>query len=166
MALTQNYVNKDCAGIAGVVRYYFTPFSNMLTAVLTSNVVTAITQTVPWKKYDQEPEIANWKYTARFGAQGNRGYDFEGNFDSDGLNTLDQEELVLLSNCKLACIAEMADGTFWMLGRQHGLRISGDAFDAGTKFEDFIGSKITFKGVSSVKMKKVDPDIIPDLLSA
>ena len=43
--------------------------------------------------------------------------------------------------------------------------MSGDAFDAGTKYEDFIGSKITFKGRSAVKMKKVDSTIIAGLLT-
>lgn len=164
MALTQNYVNKDCAQVAGVLRYLITPFSNVTASTLTSNVVTAIASTDDFKVYNQEPEIANWKYTARFGTQGNTGYDFEGTFDSSGLNTLDQEELVELSECKLLIIAQMTDESYWMLGRQHGARISGDAFDTGVKFEDFIGSKVTFKGVSSVKMKKVDSAIIPGLL--
>ncbi|HRG02425.1 MAG TPA: hypothetical protein PKZ75_15015 [Bacteroidia bacterium] len=165
MALTQNYVNKDCAQVAGVVRYYMTPFSNLLTATLTSNVVTAITKTVPWKKYDQEPEVANWKYTLTPGAQGNSGYDWEASFDSNGLDTLDQEELANVAPCKMVLIAEMNDGTYWMLGRENGCRMSGDAFDAGTKYEDFIGSKVTFKGRSAVKMKKVDSAIITGLLS-
>ncbi len=165
MALSQSYVNKDCAGVAGVVRYYITPLPNVLTAVLTANVVTAITKTVTWKQYDQEPEIANWKYTLTPGAQGNSGYDWEASFDSNGLNTLDQEELAAIAPCKIVMIAEMVDGTFWMLGRTYGCRMAGDAFDAGTKFEDFIGSKVSFKGRSNVKMKKVDPAIIAALLT-
>jgi hypothetical protein len=164
MVLTQNYVNKDCAQSAGVVEYLITPFSNVTASVLTANVVSAITNTVPFKTYAQEPEIANFKYDAAFGAQGNVGYDFSGTFDCNGLNTLDQEELALMAPCKLLIIAKMTDDTYWMLGRQHGCRLSGDAFDAGTKFEDFIGSKVSFKGRSSVKFKKVDSAIIAGLL--
>lgn len=164
MPLTQNYVNKDCAQVAGVVRYLVTPFSNVTASTLTSNVVTAITNTVDFKVYEQEPEIATWKYTGAFGAQGNVGYDFEGNFDCNGLNTLDVEELANLASCKLLIIAEMNDGNYWMLGRQYGCRLSGDAFEAGVKFEDFIGSKVTFKGRSTVKAKKVDSTIIAGLL--
>jgi hypothetical protein len=165
MALTQNYVNKDCAQVAGVVRYLITDFSNVTASTLSvANIVTAITKTVAFKSYAQEPETANFKYTATFGAQGNLGYDFEGNFDVNNLSTLDQEELAIMSPCKLLIIAEMVDGTYWMLGRQYGCRLSGDAFDAGMKFEDFIGSKVTFKGRSSVKMKKVDSSIVAALL--
>ena len=164
MALSQNYVNKDCAQVAGIVRYLITPFSNVTATTLTSNVVTAITNTVDFKTYAQEPEIANWKYTGTFGSQGNSGYDWVATFDSNGLNTLDQEELVELAKCKLIVIAEMVDGTYWMLGRDYGGRVSGDAFDAGTKFEDFIGSKVEIKGRSNVKMKKVDSTIIAGLL--
>ena len=163
--LTQNYVPKDCKEAAGVVSYYLTPFSNMLTAVLTSNVVTAITKTVAWKKYSQEPEIADWKYTgASDGKNLTYAYDWEANFQTWGLNTLDQDELELLMKNKLVLIAEMADGTFWMLGRTYGGHVVSDAFESGVAFGDFRGSKVGIKGRSSTKMVKVDSTIIAALL--
>lgn len=165
MALTQNYVNKDCAQVAGVVRYLITPSPNVTASTTTSNVITAITHTVAFKTYAQEPEIANWKATLTPGAQGNTGYDIEASLDCNGLNTLDQEELAAMAPCKMIIIAEMTDGTYWSLNLDNGLRMSGDAFDSGTKFEDFIGSKVSFKGRSKNKPKKVDSTIIAGLLA-
>lgn len=163
--LSSNYSTKDCLTVAGVVKYYITPFANVLTAVLTSNVVTAITKTLPWKTYDQEPEKANWDYTLVTGGVGTSGYDWNANIDTQGLSTTDQDEFELLTKNKLVVIAEMNDGSFWMLGRSYGGRVSADAFASGTKMEDKIGNTITIKGKSKTKMVKVDPTIITGLLS-
>lgn len=61
--LTTNYTPRDCRAPGGVKRFIITPFANMLTATITAGIVTAITKTLPFKIYLQEPEVANWKQT-------------------------------------------------------------------------------------------------------
>lgn len=165
-ALTQSYTPRDCDSTAGVVAFILTPFSNMLTSTVTANVVTAITKTTTFKKYKQDPEIADFKYPLRAdGKSGNYGYDFEANFQIKGAETLDQQELELLTKNRLVVIAEMADGTHYMLGRNYGGKVTADAFESGVAFNDFMGSKVTIKGVDKTKFLKVDSSIIAGLLA-
>lgn len=163
--LTQNYINKDCKSVGGVVKYYITPFANLLTSALTSNVVTAITKTVTWKMYEQEPEVANWDYTGSGSmANGTYAYDFNAMFKCRGLNTLDTDELELLLKNKIVLIAEMSNGDFWMLGRTYGASVDNTKFETGSAFGDFIGNTVMIKGRSTTSMVKVNSAIIAALL--
>ncbi len=163
--LTQSYAPKDCDSTAGVVAYILTPFSNMLTATVMSNVVTAITKTATFKKYSQDPEIADWKYTLNNdGKTGNYGYEWEASFQIKGAETLDVVELELLTKNKLVLIAEMANGTHYILGRNYGGKVLVDAFETGVAFNDFMGSKVTIKGRDKTKFLKVDSAIVAGLL--
>lgn len=164
--LTQNYTPQDCLTTAGVEYYLVTPWSNMTASTLTANVVTAITKTVAFKKYKQNPEVATWSYTGDGSqANGSYAYDWEAMFKTFGLSTADQDELELLMKNKLLLIAAMNDGTFWMLGRDYGSNAMNDKFEAGTAMGDYQGSTITIKGRSKTKMVKVDSSIIAGLLS-
>lgn len=163
--LTQSYTPRDCKAPAGVVSYILTPFANMLTTTVTSNVVTAITKTVTWKQYKQDPEVADFKYTlSSDGKTGTYGYDFEATFQTKGAEILDQAELELLTQNKLVLIAEMADGTYYMLGKDYGAHVVADAFESGVAFNDFQGSKVSIKGRAKTKMLKVNAGIISALL--
>lgn len=163
--LTQNYVNKDCKSVAGVKKFYVTPFSNLLTTTVVTNVVTVITQTLPWKTYDQESEIANWDYTGTGSlANGTYAYDFNATMKCMGLNTLDTVEFETLLKNKLVLIAQMENGDFWMLGKDYGCSVDNTKFETGTAFGDFIGSTIAIKGRSNTSMLKVDPTIIAALI--
>ena len=164
--LTQNYVLKDCLTTAGVASWYITPFSNMLTAVLTANVVTAITKTVAFKTIAQEIEQGTWSYTgAGTSAAGTKAYDWEASVKMHGLNTLDQQEIELILSNKCVLIATMQNGDSWMLGRGYGSNAIDSKFEAGTAMGDFQGTTITLKGRSSVSAVKVDPTILAGLLT-
>lgn len=163
--LTQSYTPRDCKAPAGVVSFIITPFTNMLTTTVAAGVVTAITKTVTFKQYKQEPEIANWKQTSTGDQKaGTYGYDLEASLKTWGLDAVLQTELDLLSKNKLVMIAEMADGTYWMLGKEYGMFVSADAFDSGTGFSDFQGDALTFKGRSIGKCPQVSAGIIAALL--
>lgn len=164
--LTQSYTPRDCKAPAGVVSYILTPFANMLTTTVTANVVTAITKTTTFKQYKQNPEVADWKYTLTSdGKTGTYGYDFEATFQTLGTEILDQVELETLTKNKLVVIAEMADGTYYMLGKEYGCNVTADAYESGVAFSDFQGSKVSIKGRSKTKMLKVDSTIIAGLLA-
>ena len=164
--LTQNYAPKDCKESAGIVRYIVTPFANMLTSTVVANVVTAITKTLTWKTYAQNPEIADVKFTlSGDGKSGTYGYDFEANFQTYGIEILDQVELELLTKNKLVVIAEFTNGTYIMLGRDYGCNVVSDAFESGVAFNDFQGSKVSIKGRAKSKFLKVDSTIIAGLLA-
>ena len=163
--LTQNYVNKDCKSVAGVKKFYITPFANLLTTTVVANVITVITKTLAWNTYAQESEIANWDYTGTGSlANGTYAYDFNVTMKCMGLNTLDSQEFETLLKNKLVLIAEMENGDFWMLGRDYGCSVDNTKFETGTAFGDFIGSTIAIKGRSNTSMLKVDPTIIAALL--
>ncbi|CAB4204300.1 hypothetical protein UFOVP1393_45 [uncultured Caudovirales phage] len=165
--LTQNYTLKDCLSTAGVASWYITPFSNMLTAVLTANVVTAITKTLAFKTIAQEIEQGTWSYTgAGTSAAGTKAYDWECSIKMNGLNTLDQQEIELILSNKVVLIAVMQNGDAWMLGRGYGSNAIDSKFEAGTAMGDFIGTTLTVKGRSSVSAVKVDPTILAGLLTA
>jgi hypothetical protein len=162
--LTQNYTLKDCLTTAGVESWLITPFSNVLTAVLTANVVTTITKTVTWKTIAQEVEQGTWSYTGTGAtANGSKAYDWEAAIKMHGLNTLDQQELELILSNKVVLIAKMNNGDYWMLGRTYGSTAIDTKFEAGTAMGDFIGSTLTIKGRSSVSAVKVDSAIITGL---
>jgi hypothetical protein len=164
--LTQNYTLKDCLSTAGVASWYITPFSNMLTAVLTSNVVTAITKTVAFKTIAQEIEQGSWSYTGS-GTQANgaHAFDFEAMIKMHQLNTLDQEEILLYLQNKCVLIAVMQNGDAWMLGREFGTTGIDSKFESGTALGDFIGTTLTVKGRATAAAKKVDPTILAGLLT-
>jgi len=163
--LTQNYTVQDCLTTAGVKSWIITPFSNMLTAPLTANVVTAITKTATFKSYAQPVESGTWSYTGNgTTANGSRAYDWEATVKTIGLGTADQQEFDLLIQNKLVLIAEMNDGTYWMLGRTYGSISVDTKFEAGTAMNDYQGTMIIVKGRSNAPAVKVDATIIPGLL--
>lgn len=163
--LTQNYVNKDCKSVAGVKKFYITPFSNILTTTVVANVVTVLTSTVPFKTYAQESEIANWDYTGTGSlANGTYAYDWNATLKCMGLNTLDSQEFETLLKNKIVMIAEMENGDFWMLGKDYGASVDNAKFETGTAFGDFIGSTIAVKGRSNTSMLMVDPTVIPGII--
>jgi len=163
--LTQNYVTKDCLQTAGVASWYITPYSNVTASTLTSNVVTAVTHTVPFKTIAQEIEQGNWTYTGTgTSANGSKAYDWQALIKMVGLNTLDQEELNLILQNKCILIAVMQNGDAWMLGREFGSTGIDTAFNSGTALNDFIGTDLTIKGRGTVPAKKVDPTILAGLL--
>lgn len=164
--LTQNYVPQDCLTTAGVESWILTPFSNMLTAVLTANVVTAVTKTLPFKEYKQVIETATWSYTGDgSSANGTGAYDWEASIKTFGLNTLDLQEFDLLMKNRLVLVAKMTTGDYWMLGRLYGSTGVSTKFEAGTAMGDYQGTTITIKGRSSVPAVKVDPTIALTLLT-
>lgn len=164
--LTQNYTLKDCLTPAGVASWYITPFSNMLTAVLTSNVVTTITKTVAFKTIAQEIEQGTWSYTgAGTSASGAQAFDWEAMIKMHQLNTLDQEEISLILKNKCVLIAVMQNGDAWMLGREFGSNAIDSKFESGAALGDFMGTTLTVKGRATVAAKKVDPTILAGLLS-
>lgn len=164
--LTQNYATKDCLQTAGVASWYITPFSNMLTATLTANVVTAITKTVAFKTIAQEIEQGNWTYTGTgAAANGSHAYDWQVLIKMVGLNTLDQEEINLILQNKCVLIAVMQNGDAWMLGKEFGSTGIDSAFNSGTALGDFIGTDVTVKGRATMPAKKVDPTILAGLLT-
>jgi hypothetical protein len=164
--LTQNYAVKDCLDVAGVASWYITPFSNMLTAVPTANVITAITKTVAFKTIAQEIEQGNWTYTgAGASVNGSYAYDWQATIKMLGLNTLDQEELTLILKNKCVLIAVMQNGDAWMLGREFGSSGIDTSFNSGTALGDVIGTDLVIKGRAKSAAKKVDPTILAGLLT-
>lgn len=164
--LTQNYALKDCLTPAGVASWYITPFANMLTAVLTANVVTTITKTVAFKTIAQEIEQGTWSYTgAGTSASGALAFDWEAMIKMHQLNTLDQEEISLILKNKCVLIAVMQNGDAWMLGREFGSTGIDSKFESGAALGDFMGTTLTVKGRATVAAKKVDPAILAGLLS-
>jgi len=164
--LTQNYVLKDCLTTAGVESWLVTPFANVLTTTLTANVVTAITKTLAWKSYAQETEQSMWSYTgAGTNANGTKAYDWSATIKTNGLNTLDQQELDTLLSNKVVLIAKMYNGEYWMLGRTFGSTAIDSAFESGTAMGDFQGTTLTVKGRSNAPAVKVDTAIIAALLT-
>ena len=164
--LTQNYVTKDCLETAGVASWYITPSSNITGSTLTANVVTTITKTLAFKTIAQEIEQGNWTYTGTgAAANGSHAYDWQCLIKMVGLNTLDQEELLLILKNKCVLIALMQNGDAWMLGREFGSNSIDTAFNSGTALGDFIGTDLTIKGRATMPAKKVDPSILAGLLT-
>lgn len=164
--LSQNYAVKDCLTPAGVASWYITPFSNMLTAVMTSNVVTAITKTLAFKTIAQEIEQGSWTYTGTSSQpNGSHAFDFEAIIKMHQLNTLDQEEITLILKNKCVLIAVMQNGDAWMLGREFGTNGIDSKFESGTALGDFMGTNLTVKGRATQAAKKVDPTILAGLLT-
>ena len=164
--LTQNYTVKDCLTPAGVASWYITPFANMLTAVLTANVVTTITKTVAFKTIAQEIEQGTWSYSgAGTSASGALAFDWEAMIKMNQLNTLDQEEITLILKNKCVLIAVMQNGDAWMLGREFGSVSIDSKFESGAALGDNMGTTLTVKGRATAAAKKVDPTILAGLIA-
>jgi hypothetical protein len=164
--LSQNYTLKDCLTPAGVASWYITPFANMLTAVLTANVVTTITKTVAFKTIAQEIEQGTWNYSgAGTSASGALAFDWEAMIKMHQLNTLDQEEITTILKNKCVLIAVMQNGDAWMLGREFGSTGIDSKFESGAALSDFMGTTLTVKGRATAAAKKVDPTILAGLLT-
>lgn len=164
--LTQNYTVKDCLTPAGVASWYITPFANMLTAVLTANVVTTITKTVAFKTIAQEIEQGTWSYSGSgTSASGALAFDWEAMIKMNQLNTLDQEEITLILKNKCVLIAVMQNGDAWMLGREFGSTGIDSKFESGAALGDFMGTTLTVKGRATAAAKKVDPSILAGIIA-
>lgn len=164
--LSQNYTVKDCLTPAGVASWYITPFANMLTAVLTANVVTTITKTVAFKTIAQEIEQGTWSYSgAGTSASGALAFDWEAMIKMNQLNTLDQEEITLILKNKCVIIAVMQNGDAWMLGREFGSTGIDSKFESGAALGDYMGTTLTVKGRATAAAKKVDSTILAGLIA-
>jgi hypothetical protein len=168
-ALTQGFPLDTCKELHGGARSLrIAEIANVATITETAGVVTAITMVASKKFYQYvfKKEVINFKETENVDEDTDTSeYVQEVTAKKNQLTTVARNELLLLAKNTLIIIAEDNNGKYWMLGQKFGLTKSGSR-ESGTKFADFNGSMLTFKGKELEPFKEVDSSIIAAITAA
>jgi hypothetical protein len=154
---------KDLHGGAKSLR--ITELANVSSITETAGVITAITMVATKKFYNFifKKEVINFKETENVDEENDTAeYVIEVTAKKNALTTTTRNTLLLLAQNTLCIIAEDNNGKYWLLGEKYGLTKSGSR-ESGTKFADFNGSMLTFKGKEIAPFKEVDSSIIAAL---
>lgn len=164
-ALTTGFaLDTDCKGAHGGVRSLRIVEHSNVEEITTSaaGVVTAITMVASKKffLYLFKKEVASIKETENTDEE-NETVEYIQEFSTkfNRLSSIKRAELALVAKNVTIAIAEDNNGKFWLLGEKFGLTKSGSR-ETGTKFADFNGSMLTFKGKELEPFKEIDATIV------
>lgn len=165
--LTQGYTPKVCKDPSGVKSILIAEFDKVTVNTITAGVATSISVTSPYSfyQYKQKSEVANWGQVVTSDAK-NGTYAVEQTIDLQmlGFDATAQVEIENLIKNTVIAIVELADGTYWLCGRDYGLDVATDTLESGVALGDFKGNKIQLKAREINRAVKVDSSIIAGLL--
>jgi hypothetical protein len=158
-ALSYSY-DLDCRDAVGGVKSV--RFANLddylaLNPVAPSGIVTSITGTPTFYKYEQLKETSSLTETINGNSQNGTVY-----FTPEVvvvLSKLDvdkRNEIKVLAQQRLVAIVETNDGTYWVVGYQNGLELNAGTSATGTAFADLSGYSLTFSGLEAEPMVEID----------
>ena len=171
-ALTSDLTPKACKTPSGVSELLVMEYASLTGGAdgvtYTSNVVTALARVTgkKFRRYQVKAGVSDMKVNgAGSGVNGSKFYSYEVNTQILGIDTATQEELDLILANTLIVIVKLNDNTYWMVGQEHGMDVVSENFETGVSMGDFMGDKIQLTGQGTLKAKKVDSELIVDLLT-
>lgn len=158
-ALSYSY-DLDCRDAVGGVKSV--RFANLddylaLNPVAPAGIVTSITGTATFRKYEQLKETSSLTETINGNSQNGTVY-----FTPEVvvvLSKLDvdkRNEIKVLAQQRLVAIVETNDGSYWVVGYQNGLELNAGTSATGTAFADLSGYSLTFSGMEAETMVEID----------
>ena len=168
-ALTQGYA-LDCRdSLGGITEVYFIESKNVSSVTQASGVVSAIVKgaTKVFRKYELVPGTAS--LTENINANVQNGTVFYAQELSIVLNKLQantRNEILLLAQNTLEAVVGDNNGKYWLLGKVHGLNITGGSGTTGTAQGDRSGYTLTFSASEAELAPEVAGGIIAGLTVA
>lgn len=165
-ALTQNY-NLDCRdSIGGIKEVYFMELGNLSSFVEASGVVTTITKSAGKKfyKYQLVKQTASMEDVLTINEE--NGTIFSAQKLTIILNKMQantRNEISLLGQNLLVCVAGDRNGKYWFLGATNGLAITTIKGESGVKMGDRNGYTLEFVGAEPFMAQEVSSGIIAGL---
>lgn len=163
--LTQGF-SYDCKdNVGGIKKVWIASLDDIDQITEANGVVSAITMTSnQFYLYDLVRESSNFSEAVNTNVQ--NGTIFYAQTLEIILNKLQvntRNEIILLGQNRVAVIVEDNNGRFWLLGRKHGLDLTGGGSGSGTAFGDRNGYTLTFTGSENELALNVDAAVIPTL---
>jgi len=166
--LTQSY-NLDCRdSVGGLKEVYFMELGNLTSFTEASGVVTAITKAAGKKFYKYQLVKQTSKFEDTLTVNEENGTVYAAQKLSIILNKMQantRNEITLLAQNLIVCVAADRNGKFFLLGATNGLVISTIKGETGTKMGDRNGYTIEFDGAEPVFAQEVSAGIIAGLTS-
>lgn len=150
----------DCRdSIGGVKAVWFIAHGNVSAVTEASGIVSAITKTGVFYKYNLVKSTASFVENINVSVEnGSVGYAPELNIVLNKMQANTRNEIMLLAQNVLMAIVQDMNGKYWLLGKLNGLDISAGTAGTGTAMTDRNGYTLTFSGV--------EPQLAPEVASA
>ena len=162
--LTQG-MTLDCRdSIGGVKAVWFIAHSAVTAVTEASGVVTAITDTATWYKYNLTKQTAS--LTENINASVENGtvqYAPELSVIINKLQANVRNEILLLAQNSLMAIVQDQNSKYWLLGKQNGIDLSGGNAATGTAATDRSGYTLTFSGSEPALAPEVQASVVTGL---
>jgi len=166
--LTQSY-NLDCRdSVGGLKEVYFMELGNLTSFTEASGVVTAITKAAGKKFYKYALVKQTSKFEDTLTVSEENGTVFSAQKLTIMLNKMQantRNEISLLAQNLLVCVAGDRNGKYWFLGATNGLVISTIKGETGTKMGDRNGYTLEFDGAEPAFAQEVSAGIIAGITS-
>ena len=166
--LTQSY-NLDCRdSVGGLKEVFFMELGNLTSFTEASGVVTAITKAAGKKFYKYALVKQTSKFEDTLTVSEENGTVFSAQKLTIMLNKMQantRNEISLLAQNLLVCVADDRNGKYWFLGATNGLVISTIKGETGTKMGDRNGYTLEFDGAEPAFAQEVSAGIIAGITS-
>lgn len=160
-ALSQG-MTIDCRdSIGGVKAVWFIAHANVSAVTEASGVVSTITKTGVFYKYNLVKSTASLVENINVSVEnGSVGYAPELTIVLNKMQANTRNEIMLLAQNVLMAIVQDMNGKYWLLGKQNGLDISAGTSGTGTAMTDRNGYSLTFTGVEPALAPEVASGVI------
>lgn len=168
-ALTQGYT-LDCRdSLGGITEVYFIESKNVTSVTQASGVITAVVKqaTKVFRKYELVPGTSSLTENITASVQnGTVFYAQELSIILNKLQTNTRNEILLLAQNTLEAVVGDNNGKYWLLGKVHGLNLTGGNGATGTAQGDRSGYTLTFSASEGELAPEVSAGIIAGLTVA
>lgn len=162
--LTQGFT-LDCRdSIGGVKAVWFIAHANVTTVTQASGVVTAITDTSNWYKYNLIKNTASLTENVTGTVEnGTVLYAPELNIIINKMQANTRNELLLLAQNSLMAIVQDQNNKYWLIGLQNGVDLTTGSATTGVAGGDRNGYSLTFTGTEPAFAPEVQASVISTL---
>lgn len=163
-ALTQGF-SLDCRdSIGGVKAVWFIAHANVTAVTQASGVVTAITDTSSWYKYNLVKNTASLTENITGSVEnGSVLYAPELNIIINKLQANTRNEILLLAQNTLMAIVQDQNNKYWLLGVQNGIDLTTGSAATGVAGGDRNGYSLTFTGTEPALAPEVQASVVAGL---
>jgi hypothetical protein len=148
-ALTSDYSQASCGDLfGGVPTIFLIEKANIISVTVTSDVVTSILKTVPFKfrKYELKQGTAQGKETKTVNKEnGTSSTKQTVTFSQQGLSAALRTELEIICQNLLTVVVLDENGTGWLYGKDKGMRVTTVDADTGKALSDLNGYMINLE---------------------
>ena len=166
-ALTSDYSQASCGDLfGGVPKIYLIEHANIQSVTVTSDVVTSIVKTVPFKfrLYELKQGTAEGKETKTVNKDNNTSSVKQTvTFSQQGLSAALRTEIELLTKNLLGVVVLDENGTGWLYGKDKGMRATSVDAGTGKALSDFNGYNINLEAEEKYLAYPIDANTLASL---